>query len=77
MHSHNSSLVLYHNFFIPYGRVQLYMQMQGMSSPPEHKRDEDSDNCCFEDINQILSNTKDKLCFDFHDNVWDRLSSAT
>lgn len=69
---------LYHNFavFKEMEIVQLYMQMQGMSTPPEHKRDEDSDNCCFEDINQILSNSKDKLCFDFHDTVWDRLSSG-
>lgn len=42
------------------------------TSPDNSIRDEDSDNC-FEDINQILS--KDS-CFDFHDNIWDKLSSG-
>ena len=60
--------------------VQLYLQMQGMSSSNEnlsthleYSRDEDGDNSCFEDINQILSMD---TCFDFHDNIWDRLSSG-
>lgn len=71
--THNLSQLLYSCHLLS---VQLYLQMQGMSSSNSNEnlstQDEDGDSC-FEDINQILSMD---TCFDFHDNVWDRLSSG-
>ena len=66
-----SMSMLVHRFTTA-GRVNQWNVVR--SPDPAHSRDEFNDNSCFENINQILS--KKNTCFDFHDNVWDRLRSG-